>query len=215
MGSSWWVTSALNAGTIVLGSWIFWGLFSVVMHELAHGWAAIRRGDLSPQWSGHMTWNPMVHIDLWGWVAFALLGVPWGRMPIDPSRVQGRYGLAFVAIAGPAMNFLISFVCLLSLVAWMKLAGGVQQPVRGNVAIFFNTGAWLNMVLMVFNLIPVPPLDGSRIVSNFSRRYEAFWEGQRGAIFGLIAFLIIFNFSGRYVFEVSRQIIAVIRDFLT
>ena len=214
MGTGWWVTDAWNAGPIVLGSWVFWALVSVVLHELAHGWAAIRRGDMTPEWSGHMTWNPIVHVDLWGWVAFALLGVPWGRMPIDPSRIRGRYGLAFVAVAGPTTNFILGFICLLGLVAWVKFAGGVQQPVRGNVAIFFNTGAWLNMVLMVFNLIPVPPLDGWRIVCNFSRRFEEFFEGPRGAIFGLIAFLIVFNFAGKYVFAIARALIDTIVQLL-
>ncbi len=214
MGTGWWVTDQWNNGPIYLGSWVFWALLSVVLHELAHGWAAIRRGDFTPHDTGHMTWNPAVHVDTFGWIAFGLFGVPWGRMPIDPSRIRGRYGLAAVAVAGPATNFGLSVLSLIGLVAWIKFAGAVREPVRGNVLIFLNTGAWLNMVLMVFNLIPVPPLDGWRIVSNFSRRFEEIWEGERGAIFRLIAFLVVFSFAGRHVVRLAQKIIGAILSFL-
>jgi len=214
MGSGWWVTDQWSQGPIYLGSWVFWALLSVVLHELAHGWTAMRRGDQTPEWSGHMTWNPAVHVDTMGWFAFAIFGVPWGRMPIDPSRIRGRYGLSMVAVAGPATNLVLSVVSLIALVAWMKFAGSVQEPVRSNVRIFFDTGAWLNMLLMVFNLIPIPPLDGWRIVGNFSRKFEDIWQGERGAILGLIAFLVVFNFAGKYVVRIAQAIIEAILSVL-
>ena len=210
MGASWWVTETLSAGPIFFGSWVFWGLVAVVLHELAHGRAAISRGDMTPEWAGHMTWNPLVHVDTWGWIAFALIGIPWGRMPIDPSRIRGRYGLSFVAAAGPATNLLLSVLCIVGMVLWMKFAGGVKDPVQGNVLIFFSTGAWLNMVLMVFNLIPVPPLDGWRIGCNVSRWFESVWEGERGALIGLIAFMVVFWFAAGPVVMIAQRLISLI-----
>jgi hypothetical protein len=101
-----------------------WVIGSIVLHELAHGWAAIRLGDTTPRDLGHMTWNPLVHMGGFSLVVFAVIGIAWGMMPVDPSRLRGRYGDALVALAGPAMNIVLAAVSFaVWLVLWLWLGG--------------------------------------------------------------------------------------------
>src|SRR5688572_29409894 len=104
--SGWWMGNlAAQREYALLVSWIFWVLFSITLHELAHGWAALWQGDDTPRRLGRMTPNPIVHM---GWVSllmFAIVGIAWGVMPVDPSRFRWkRKGRTIVYGAGPAMN---------------------------------------------------------------------------------------------------------------
>ena len=104
----WWMHAVYDSGGLaaVLG-WVFWVIFSICLHELAHGWAAIWQGDRTPRETGHMTMNPMVHMGGASLIVFALVGIAWGLMPTDPSRYRwGRRGRIAVAAAGPLMNLL-------------------------------------------------------------------------------------------------------------
>ena len=103
--ATWWVIEAWEQSPVLLGSWVFWVFFSITLHELGHGWAAMRVGDQTPRLTGHMTWNPIVHMGPVSLVLFALLGLCWGAMPVDPSRFRGKHADAKVAFAGPMMNF--------------------------------------------------------------------------------------------------------------
>lgn len=211
---NWWVTSVLSApnGQVLLGSWIFWVIFSITLHELAHGWAAIRLGDTTPIYTGHMTWNPVVHMGPMSLIVFALLGIAWGQMPVDPSRLRGRYGNSIVAVAGPLANIALMFLAIILAVLWPYAKSLVAPHVHTNVEIFLNTGAMLNVVLFFFNLVPVPPLDGWRIGCDVFPRFARIWEGERGAVIGLIAFAVLFAVGGKFIwaFGVSvAQTIAV------
>lgn len=214
----WWVAEAWQQGPIHLGSWVFWVIFSIVLHELSHGWAALRQGDGTPRWTGHMTWNPIVHMGPTSLLVFALFGLAWGAMPVDPSRFRSRYGEAFVAFAGPLMNFALFAACLVSSVLWSKFAGGVRDPVQGNVAVFLFYGTWLNIVLGLFNLLPVPPLDGSRILADFVPSYRNLWVGERGQILSIVAFALVFLYGIRIVeplaVEITRSLLSVVRGVL-
>ena len=120
----WWMHAVYDSGGLaaVLG-WVFWVIFSICLHELAHGWAAIWQGDRTPRETGHMTMNPMVHMGGASLIVFALVGIAWGLMPTDPSRYRwGRRGRIAVAAAGPLMNLLIAVVSLLILVGYLHLA---------------------------------------------------------------------------------------------
>ena len=109
MGTGWWVADFLRAfGPAFVIAWAFWIIFSICLHELSHGWAAIALGDRTPIESGHMTFNPLVHMGGMSLVAFALIGIAWGAMPINPARLRGRYAEALVALAGPAMNLVLA-----------------------------------------------------------------------------------------------------------
>ena len=202
---NWWVTETLSwpNGPVVLGSWIFWVIFSIVLHELGHGVAAIRQGDDTPIYTGHMTWNPLVHMGHMSLIAFAILGIAWGAMPVNPSRFKSRYGEAFVAAAGPLVNLMLAAVCVIASAFWPYANGVFADHVFENVATFFLLGAMLNLTLMLFNLVPIPPLDGSRIVGDFFPSFNRIWEGERGAVIGLIAFMGLFYFGGGRIFSVA------------
>jgi Zn-dependent protease len=193
----WWVESVLSMpmGEIILVSWVFWVVVSIVLHELGHGVVAIRCGDDTPIHLGHMTWNPLVHIPGMAWLMFALFGFTWGLMPTNPYNYRGRYDDAKVAAAGPAVNLVLFTVCAVACGLWTALASGLGDPAYANFRAFFWIGAVLNLMGVFFNLVPVPPLDGSRILSNLVPAYQRLWEHPNAGVIGLIAFMALFFYG--------------------
>lgn len=209
MPSQWWVAIAYDISPLFLVSWVFWIIFSICLHELGHGWAALRSGDSTPADSGHMTWSPLVHMGPMALIIFAILGFTWGAMPINPSRFRGRYDEAKVAFAGPAMNLGLILSCAFLIALWAKVAsstGSIPDKLVDNVFLFLNVGVMLNCVLFLFNLIPIPPLDGSRILANFLPAYRDFIYTERGALAGFIAFGILFLMGGRYIWPFAMSL---------
>ncbi len=203
MLGGWWVQNVLdnpNLGVVGLVSWIVAVIGSIVLHELAHGWAAIHQGDATPQYTGHMTWNPLVHMGQMSLILFAVLGIAFGSMPVDPSRFRGRYGEAYVAAAGPAMNLLLAAVFIV--VGGFVVAYGQQlgDPLGPNLATFCYIVVFINVTLALFNMIPVPPLDGSRILGDFVPSYRGLFERENGQWIGLGLFVLVFFFAGRFLF---------------
>ena len=145
---------------------------NVVLHELAHGWMALRLGDRTPLELGHMTGNPLVHMGPWSLGALLVIGIAWGAMPVNPSRMRGRHAEAWVSGAGPMMNLLIALVTLTALGIWTSVAGLADHGFEQNLQRFLWIFGYFNLVLMVFNLAPIPPLDGSGILANLSPRYR-------------------------------------------
>lgn len=197
MMGSWWVASVLDGpnGVVVLVSWTVVVIGSIVLHELGHGWAAIRRGDRTPIETGHMTWNPVIHMGHMSLLLFLFFGFAFGAMPVNPSRFRGRYASAYVAAAGPAMNLLLALACIIlgGLVA--AFAPRIGDPLAPNLLTFFSLGSMINIVLMLFNLLPIPPLDGSRILANFSPEYNNLWKSENAqwVAMGLLILAIVFG----------------------
>jgi Zn-dependent protease len=138
-------------------------LASLTLHELAHAYVAWRLGDPTAKREGRLTLNPLVHIDPFGTLMFivtalaANLPFGWARpVPVNPSYFKRpREGMAIVAIAGPLMNFLVALVCF-AVLRHVDVSEQTFEVLRQ---------AWIvNVVLGLFNLIPVPPLDGSRVL---------------------------------------------------
>jgi Zn-dependent protease len=138
-------------------------LVSLTLHELAHAWVAWRLGDPTARSQGRLTLNPLAHIDPLGTLMFVLtaliasLPFGWAKpVPVDPRYFRRpKEGMAIVAAAGPLMNFLLALICL-AVYRHAELGGDASTVVEK---------AWIvNVVLGLFNLVPVPPLDGSRIV---------------------------------------------------
>ena len=189
----WWVHDLYQSGRIVvLVSWIFWVIFSISMHELAHGWAALWQGDQTPRRLGRMTLNPLVHMGGMSLLVFAVIGIAWGAMPVDPSRFRwGRRGRVVVSAAGPAMNLLLAVAALTLLVGWLAV-GPSGGNFRSNLATFLYTGGWLNILLAFFNLLPIPPLDGSSILSGLSFRAYRFYQQPQAVMIGMFVLLAVF-----------------------
>lgn len=143
-------------------------IISVVLHEIAHGYAALYLGDSTAKHAGRLTLNPVSHIDPIGSIAVPLIlslfpgGLIFGwakPVPYNPYNLKGgRMGPAYVALAGPVTNFIVALVfgIILSQAEVLGLNSGALPLI--------NTIIYLNLALMWFNLIPVPPLDGSKVL---------------------------------------------------
>jgi len=194
---SWWVQNVYEtAGGVALFSWVFWVIFSICLHELGHGYAAIWNGDNTPREMGRMNMNPLVHMGVPSLIVFAVIGIAWGMMPTDPSRYRNRrFGEITVAAAGPAVNLILAALCLLGSGAWMWAvateAVTVEEPLRTNVYEFLYTGGWLNVLLAIFNLMPVPPLDGSRILGGLVPALNRFFHEPAVQLYGLLVFMVL------------------------
>ena len=205
MFSHWWVADAWDQSPIVLLGHVFWVILAITLHELAHGWTAIRCGDRTPIDSGHMTWNPVVHMGSASLIMFAIWGIAWGAMPINPANFRSRLDHAKVALAGPSMNlalFAITvFVCA-GIGVWGR---GLDPQTYQNLRLFFFTGAYLNMALMLFNLLPVPPLDGWRIAADLWPSYGAMWQRGNAPMLAPGIFAAVFIFGGPVIFDTAAH----------
>ena len=135
---------------------------------------SIALGDDTPVHTGHMTVNPLVHMGPMSIAALLIVGIAWGAMPVSPHKLRGRYADALVSVAGPVTNLLLTLIALTILGVWMQFSPAVEGTVVGNVQFFFKVFGATNILLFMFNLFPVPPLDGSRILANFHRGYASF-----------------------------------------
>lgn len=146
-------------------------LFAITLHEFAHGWVARRLGDPTASSMGRLTVNPLAHIDPLGTILIPLLTMMiggfifgWAKpVPIDPRHFQDpRRGMAWVGLAGPAANLLMALFWTWVLSMSLNLEGmNLAVP----VALMAQIGIIINVILMVLNLLPIPPLDGSRVLA--------------------------------------------------
>lgn len=195
----WWVADLLHNEPVLLVAQIFWVIVSICLHELAHGWAAIRFGDRTPIETGHMTWNPLVHMGKMSLIAFALVGIAWGAMPVNPRRMRGAHADAMVALAGPAMNLAIAAFCMVVGGIWADHGRSIALGDSDNALRFLIWGAYLNLLLMAFNLVPIPPLDGSRILYHYVPAYRRLVDNPQFQGVAMVAFLLLFLWGGKFL----------------
>ena len=172
-------------------------IVAMTFHEFAHAWMATKLGDDTPKLQGRLNLNPMSHIDPIGLVCLALLGFGWGNpVQINSRNFNGKYSLskaeAMVAAAGPIMNFIIAFIFLIVEVVLgltvTKITAGIKIAIT-----IIESIVVVNLGLGVFNLIPVYPLDGSKVLSNFLPYKAKEWMMNNQFILTIIVFLIVFN----------------------
>ena len=205
MHTGWWLADTLHEqGLFTLLAWAFWVIFSITLHELGHGVAAIRVGDDTPVRTGHMSLNPLVHMGPTSLIVFAVVGIAWGAMPVNPYRFRGWHADARVALAGPGVNAGLWVLCVAGFVLTKRFSAG-DSGLSENLQLFFWTGAYLNLVLLTLNLLPVPPLDGSRVLASFSRGYTRLVEGPNAATFSLVGILFVFFVAADSIFAVSTR----------
>ena len=137
-------------------------IYSIIIHELAHGWAAYIMGDTTAKNMGRLTLNPLSHLDPIGTIALFFAGFGWAKpVPVNTYVLRnGRFGFIFVALAGIIANVILAFLALLML----RLLSPAAETPLGTFLFFL---AQINIILASFNLIPIPPLDGSRILTAF------------------------------------------------
>ncbi|MBW2596479.1 MAG: site-2 protease family protein [Deltaproteobacteria bacterium] len=137
-------------------------LYSVILHELAHGWVAYRMGDPTARMMGRLSLNPLRHLDPVGTLMLFIFGFGWARpVPVNFANLQGsRKGLIFVSSAGIVVNMILAFVAIFLL----RLLTPSEHGVAYKMLYYM---AHINIILAAFNLIPIPPLDGSKILMGF------------------------------------------------
>ena len=140
-------------------------LFALVFHEFSHGWVANKLGDPTAKYSGRLTLNPMAHLDLFGSLMILFVGFGWAKpVPVDSRYLANpRTDMMKIAFAGPASNLLLAFIAG----SLIRLSG--NMGVLSSMLIMF---VQINIMLAVFNMIPIPPLDGSQIFSGLMIRHN-------------------------------------------
>lgn len=141
-------------------------LTSMPFHEWAHAWAALQLGDDTAARRGRLTLNPLAHLDPIGTFSLVLFGFGWGKpVPVSPYRLRGdmRRSYALVSIAGPLSNLVLSMLAAIPFrLGWLGFYGNSSIISLEDVLMRFIS---INLALMLFNLIPFPPLDGSRVLA--------------------------------------------------
>ena len=158
-------------------------LLAIVCHECAHGWVSYKLGDPTAKNAGRLTLNPLKHIDPIGILCMVLFRVGWAKpVPINPYHYRDRKkGIIYVSIAGPVTNFILAFISLLIEGLLLK-----YSPSHNANWIFCQLcyySAVVNISLGLFNLVPIPPLDGSKVLgelwpkaAHFYWKYQRYWR---------------------------------------
>jgi Zn-dependent protease len=195
-------------------------IFSIVIHEVSHGYAAFALGDHTAKYQGRLTLNPIKHIDPMGSViipAFLILSnssflFGWAKpVPYNPYNLRNqKWGEAIVAAAGPGVNILIAVI----FGAILRLGGVLLSP---TFILLAQNVILVNLLLAVFNLIPIPPLDGSKILHSVlpwrvARQYEKLEEKlfMFGPVAGFIIVFIVLSFIWPFFYPVLSWLFTLI-----
>lgn len=166
-------------------------LIAITVHEYAHGRVSQALGDPTPGRSGRLSLNPIHHLDPIGSLMILLVGFGWAKpVPVNPNYYKNpRLGMAIVGLAGPVSNF-VSAIVLGRLGSFF-----INAPFGSMIEPFLFWLVAINVILGVFNLIPIPPLDGSKLLAYFipERSLNAYWQFERYGILVLVAVLFFFG----------------------
>lgn len=177
-------------------------VLSIAVHEAAHAYMAVRLGDDTPRLQGRLTLNPLSHLDPWGTLLIIFAGIGWGKPVVfNPFNLKNlRRDTALVALAGPASNFIIAILMTILL----------QIPYVYEfdlLAYFCRSFAFLNISLGVFNLLPIEPLDGFKVLGGVLPPHLALqWEETRKYGVIILLFLLITGGIDRIIFPIINLI---------
>lgn len=175
-------------------------IFSICLHEFCHAYAALRQGDPTAADRGHLTLNPLKQMGIFSLIMFAMVGIAWGQVPVNPARMRKRWSHAWVAAAGPLAN--LGLFCIFSAAtALLRVYAGWEWEFAILVLLQI---AVVNMILFVLNSLPVPGLDGWTVLGYFFpkiHRTDSEW------INGASLVLLVLVFTGfRYLAMVGSAV---------
>ncbi|MDE5670688.1 MAG: site-2 protease family protein [Eubacterium sp.] len=201
----------------VVFSRIFVVFFCLPIHELAHGWAAYKMGDSTAKNLGRLTFNPFAHLDLFGTIMLFLFGIGYANpVPVNTRNFRNpKKGMIVTALAGPGSNLLMAFafICLYYIVLLLP-----QSLVVSFIAYFFDFAATVNVSLAVFNLLPIPPLDGSKVIGFLipSKAYFKILQYERYIMIALLLLLFtgVLNTPIALISDLMRKVISFIPSLI-
>ena len=188
--------SAMISGVILV-------LVTITVHELAHGYVAYLIGDPTAKNAGRLSLNPLVHLDPLGAILLFVVGFGWAKpVPINPFFFKGNRsrGIMLVSVAGPLANLLLALILALSIPFVSGLGINVLQIIAN--------GIFLNIYMALFNLIPIPPLDGSKILAGLIPKGAAYKYLDVMDRYGMIILLVLVvaNVIGTIITPIAEQI---------
>jgi Zn-dependent protease len=183
-------------------------ILGITVHEFMHAYAAHRLGDDTGRLMGRMTLNPLAHFDLFGTVLLVVAGFGYGKpVPFNESRLRSSSSVALVALAGPAANFVIAALCAI------PLRFGAADPFGGAYTEILAFVVYFNCVLGIFNLVPIPPLDGSNVVYGLlPPRQQYTWRQFQP--YGPMLLLLLLFVGQRILFQIVFGPAQLIANFL-
>jgi len=178
-------------------------LIALVCHEVAHGYVAYVLGDPTAKSQGRLTLNPLRHLDPLGTLAFFLFHFGWAKpVPVNPGYFKNpRKGMLLTAIAGPGINFILAALFAIAMHAMSGFTiteGSMAASIVVPLYLIFQAGVFVNLILCMFNLLPIPPLDGSNVLAYFLPPQLAykFMNLSRYGFFILIGIILVGQYSG-------------------
>jgi Zn-dependent protease len=185
-------------------------IIGITVHEFAHAFAAYKLGDMTPKYQKRVSLNPLRHIDPIGFVALLFIGFGWGKpVEVNPYAFRKpRSANIITDVAGIATNFVFAFIFMGLTALFVNTVALSASPIFIHYAtqVLFNI-VWMNLVLMIFNLLPVPPLDGFGLVTEiFNLRGTQVYETVYRMGFPILIALIIFNVPSRIIAPIISAI---------
>jgi len=180
-------------------------LLCITIHELAHGYTAYKLGDTTAKDMGRLTLNPIKHIDVFGLLMMVIAGFGWAKpVPVNMSRFKNpKRHMAITALAGPLSNIILAIIVFFFYGLLFAPFGGTRSTGAGEVVLsMIVRAATLSVALAIFNILPIPPLDGSKIVFSLLPE-DAYYKLMRYERFGMII-LILFVWSNLFDSTVGR-----------
>ena len=202
------ILGLLQANPIIAIAFIIGLVFAISIHEAAHAFVAYRLGDPTAKIAGRLTINPASHLDPIGTLALLIVGFGWGKpTPFDPFNLRNvKRDSALISVAGAASNLALAFI--LSLPYLIAFYTHSLNFTINSIYEVLSIAIWINVVLGIFNLIPVHPLDGFKVLAGLllRDRYQDFIQTERYGIF-ILLLLLITGAIGRILFPIVSTIL--------